>query len=77
MDILDIVAQQQAFTSAMTQQAFSIGIQKQALEAEASMVGKLMESASVGTQQISLPEVNLRMDALGERGIGTRLSVAT
>ena len=58
-----------------TQQLFSLAIQKSALDTQASMVSKLMEGASAGMQQPSQPEVGLRVDALGERGIGTRLSV--
>ena len=58
-----------------TQQLFGLAIQKSALETQASMVSKLMEGASAGMQQTSQPEVGLRVDALGDRGIGTRLSV--
>ena len=58
-----------------TQQAFGLAIQKSALETQANMVSKLMEGASAGMQQPSQAEVGLRMDALGDRGIGTRLSV--
>ena len=70
MDILDIAAGQQALSSAMTQQAFSIGVLKKNLEAEAAIASKLMESASMVTQQLS-------QDALGERGVGTRLNITT
>jgi hypothetical protein len=58
-----------------TQQAFGLAIQKSALETQANMVSKLMEGAGAGMQQPSQPEVGLRVDALGERGLGTRLSV--
>jgi len=58
-----------------TQQAFGLAIQKSALDTQASMVGKLMEGASAGMQQSAQPQAGLRTDALGERGIGTRLSV--
>ena len=58
-----------------TQQAFGLAIQKSALETQANMVSKLMEGAAVGMQQPSQQEVGLRADALGERGIGMRLSV--
>jgi hypothetical protein len=61
--------------AADTQQAFSLAIQKSALDTQASMVGKLMEGASAGMQQSAQPQVGLRVDALGERGIGTQLSV--
>jgi hypothetical protein len=58
-----------------TQQLVGLAIQKSALDTQASLVSKLMESASAGMQQLSQPEVGLRVDALGDRGIGTRLSV--
>ena len=58
-----------------TQQAFGLAIQKRALETQASMVSKLMEGVSAGLQQPAQPEVGLVADALGDRGIGTRLSV--
>jgi hypothetical protein len=58
-----------------TQQIFGLAVQKSALDTQASMVSKLMEGASAGMQQPSQPEVGLRVDALGERGIGTQLSV--
>ena len=58
-----------------TQQLFGLAIQKSALDTQASMVRKLMEGASAGTQLPAQPEAGLRMDALGERGVGTRLSV--
>ena len=58
-----------------TQQAFGLAIQKSALETQANMVSKLMEGAGAGLQQPSQPELGLRVDALGERGLGTRLSV--
>ena len=60
---------------ASTQQVFGLAIQKSALETQANMVSKLMEGVSAGMQQTSQPEVGLRVDALGERGIGARLSV--
>ena len=60
---------------ASTQQAFGLAIQKSALETQASLVSKLMEGASAGMQQASQPQTGLRVEALGDRGIGTRLSV--
>ncbi|MDR2695252.1 MAG: putative motility protein [Deltaproteobacteria bacterium] len=62
-------------TGADTQQLFSLAIQKSALDTQASMVSKLMEGASAGMQQPAQPQVGLRTDALGARGIGTKLSV--
>ncbi|MCL2124352.1 MAG: putative motility protein [Desulfovibrionaceae bacterium] len=62
-------------SGASTQQVFGLAIQKSALETQANMVSKLMEGASAGMQQPSQPAVGLRVDALSERGIGTRLSV--
>jgi len=61
--------------AANTQQAFSLAIQKSALETQAGVVSKLMEGASAGMQQSAQPQAGLRVDALGERGIGTQLSV--
>jgi len=58
-----------------TQQLVGLAVQKSALNTQASMVSKLMEGASAGMQQPSQPEVGLRADALGARGIGTKLSV--
>jgi len=55
-----------------TQQAFGVAIQKSALDTQASMVSKVMEGASAGMQSAQ-PTAGLRADALGERGIGTRL----
>jgi len=53
------------------QQAFGVAIQKSALDTQASMVSKVMEGASAGQQ--SAQPAGLRADALGERGIGTRV----
>ena len=58
-----------------TQQLFGLAIQKSALDTQASMVSKLLEGASAGMRQPAQPEVGLRVDALGARGIGTQLSV--
>jgi len=60
---------------ASTQQVFGLAMQKSALETQANLASKLMEGVSAGMQQPSQPAAGLRMDALGERGIGTRLSV--
>ena len=62
-------------SGADTQQAFGLAIQKSALETQANLVSKIMEGASAGMQQPSQPQVGLRADALGERGLGTRLDV--
>jgi hypothetical protein len=62
-------------STADTQQAFGLAIQKSALDTQASMVSKLMEGASAGMQQPGQPQAGLRVDALGERGLGTKLSV--
>ena len=70
MDILNIAAQSQALNTEMTQQAINIGMQKKALETEAAMVSKLMESASVVTQQLS-------QNALAKEGVGTKLNIVT
>jgi len=64
-----------AVNGASTQQVFGLAMQKSVLETQANLVSKLMEGASAGMQQPSQPEAGLRTDALGERGIGTRLSV--
>jgi len=61
--------------TANVQQAFGLAIQKSALETQANMVSKLFEGATVGLQQPSQAEVGLRIDALADRGIGTRLAV--
>ena len=70
MDISGIAAEQTALKTAMAQQEFNIGVQKQVLDFEASMVSKIMESGAAATQQLS-------QDAMGERGIGTRLNITT
>jgi hypothetical protein len=57
-----------------TQQAFGVAMQRSALDTQASLVGKLMESASAGMLQ-SAQQAGLRAEALGERGIGTQLDV--
>ena len=61
--------------TANVQQAFGLAIQKNALETQANMVSKLLEGASGGLQQPSQAEAGLRVDALADRGIGTRLDV--
>ena len=58
-------------TGADTQKLVGLAVQKSALDTQASMVSKLMEGASAGMQQ---PEAALRADALGARGIGTKLN---
>jgi hypothetical protein len=62
-------------SGASTQQAFGLAVQKSALETQASLVGKIMEGAAAGMQQPSQPQVGLRVDSLGERGLGTRLDI--
>jgi len=61
--------------TANVQQTFGLAIQKSALETQANMVSKLFEGASVGLQQPSQAEAGLRVDALADRGIGTRLDL--
>ncbi|MDR0239051.1 MAG: hypothetical protein LBI88_02320 [Deltaproteobacteria bacterium] len=65
----------EGISGASTQQVFGLAMQKSALETQANLVSKLMEGASAGMQQASQPQAGLRADALGDRGIGTRLSV--
>ena len=62
MDISDIVAEQTAFKTAMAQQEFNIGVQKQVLDFEPSMINKIMESGAAATK--------FSQDAMGQRGIG-------
>ena len=57
------------------QQAFSAAIQQSLLNTQMSAVNKLMEGAAVGLQQNSQPQMGLRMDAMGERGIGVNLNI--
>jgi len=64
----------EGISGASTQQAFSLAIQKRALDMQADMVGKLMEGAA-GLQQPPQQGAGLLTDALGERGLGTRLDV--
>ena len=61
--------------SANVQEAFGLAIQKSALETQANAVSKLLEGASAGVPSPSQAEVGLRIDALADRGIGTRLAV--
>ena len=61
--------------SANVQQAFGLAIQKSALETQANMVSKILEGASAGLRQPTQAEVGLRVDALADHGIGTRLDV--
>jgi hypothetical protein len=56
-------------SSGDTQQLVGLAVEKSALDIQASMVGKLMQGLQGGQQ-----DGGLRTDALGERGIGTRLS---
>ena len=62
-------------STANVQQAFGLAIQKSALETQANLVSKLFEGSSAGLQQPSQAEVVLRLDALADRGIGTRLDI--
>ena len=57
------------------QQAFGMAIQQSLLNTQMSAVSKLMEGAAGGLQQGSQPQMGLRMDALGERGIGVNLNI--
>ncbi len=62
-------------SGANTQQLVGLAIQKSALDTQASMVSKLMEGAGAGMQQPSQAQVGLRMDAMGDRGIGANLNI--
>ena len=65
----------EGITGMDTQQGFGVAVQKSALDTQASLAGKLMESASAGMQQSAQSAAGLRAEALGERGIGTQLDV--
>jgi hypothetical protein len=52
-----------------TQQLVGLAVQKSALDIQANMVSTLMQGPQGGQA-----DGGLRTDALGERGIGTRLS---
>ena len=58
-----------------TRQLVGLAVQSSALSTQANMVGKLMEGASAGMQQPPNAESGLRVDAMGDRGIGTRLDI--
>lgn len=65
-------------SSGNTQQLVGLAVQQSALNTQAGMINKLMEGASAGLQQpqqFQQPQVGLRTDALGERGIGAHLNI--
>ena len=68
-DVMDVT------NTANVQEAFGLAIHKSALESQANMVSKLFEGVPAGLQQPPQAEVGLRIDALADRGIGTRLAV--
>ena len=62
-------------SAASVQQSVGAALQKSMFATQASMVSKILGSASGGLQQPSQADGGLRADALAGQGIGTRLDV--